>query len=85
MPKFFRARKAEIIKKFLETKDFYLANTNGDDEIWARRGFNYTLKLPNRNEEIPDGTMSSIKKCMRHCGVDPKEMLEWWKKEGYGD
>jgi hypothetical protein len=85
MPKFFRARKAEIIKKFLETKEFYVGNTNGDDEIWVRDGWNYTIKLPSRNEEIPDGTMSSIKKCMRNCGVDPKEMLEWWKKNGYGE
>ncbi len=85
MPKFFRARKAGLIKKFLETKNFRVVGTNGDDEIWAREGWNYTIKLPNRNEEIPDGTMSFIKKCMRNCGVDPKEMLQWWKENGFGD
>ncbi len=84
MPKFFRARKAEQIKKFLETKNFTIVNGNGDDEIWARTGWNYTIKLPCRNEEIPDGTMSNIKKCMRRCGVDPKEMLQWWKENGFG-
>jgi len=85
MPKFFRTRKAELVKKFLETKNFRLVNHNGDDEIWARDGWNYTIKLPSRNEEIPDGTMSSVRKCMKHCGVDPKEMLKWWKENGFGE
>jgi len=85
MPKFFSARKAEIIKKFLETKGFVMINHKGDDEIWTRQGYNYTVKLPSRNEQIPDGTMSQIKKCIRYCGIDPKEMLQWWKDNGHGE
>lgn len=85
MPKFFRARKAEIVKKFLETRGYKLVGNNGDDEIWAKEGCQYTIKLPNRNEEIPDGTMSYIKKMMRYCGIDPKECLKWWKENGYGE
>lgn len=83
MPKYFHARKAEEIKKFLEVKGFKLVNHNGDDEIWALATSNYTIKLPSRNEEIPDGTMAHIKKMLRYCGIDPKEMLLWWKNNGY--
>ena len=83
MPKYFNARKAEEIKKFLEVKGFKLVNHNGDDEIWATSTCNYTVKLPSRNETMQDGTMSHIKKCLRYCGIDPKEMLKWWKDNGY--
>ena len=85
MPKFFKARRAEEIKKFLEANGYKLVNHNGDDEIWIKDGCNYTVKIPSRNETIPNGTMSYIKKMIRHCGISNKEMLKWWKENGFGD
>lgn len=85
MPKFFRARKAEEIKKFLEAHGFRVVNHNGDDEIWAKDTCTYTVKVPSRNEIMKIGTMTYIKKMISYCGISNKEMLKWWKDNGYGD
>ena len=86
MAKFFRARRAREVRAFLEAHAFYFAANDGDDDIYARQGYGYTVKIPNRdNDEIPIGTMSQIRKCVRMCGVSDKLMLEWWKENGYGD
>ena len=85
MAKFFRARRAREIRAFLEAHNFLLLNTHGDDDIYERPGFTYTVKIPNRdNDEIPDGTMSHIKKCIKMCGIDNKDILKWWEENGYG-
>jgi len=85
MPKFFKTRKAEEVKKFLEAHGFKITNHNGDDEIWSKDDCQYTVKVPCRNEEIPRGTMDHMRKMIGMCGYDRKCILEWWKKNGYGD
>ena len=86
MGKFFRARRAGEFRVVLEYFGFYLQATHGDDSIYARQGYGYTVKIPSRDsEEVPMGTADSIKKCIRNCGVDPKDVLKWWKENGYGD
>ena len=87
MSKFFRARKAREIRAFLIASGFILqSNNGGDDDVYSKVGYQYTVKIPNRdNEVIPDGTMSSIRKCIRHCGLTDKEILNWWKDNKYGD
>lgn len=85
MPKFFAKRCAEEVKKFLEAHDFRLVNHDGDDEIWAKKGYQYTVKVPSRNEEIPRGTLDYIKKMIGLCGYDRKYVLRWWKENGYGE
>ena len=85
MPKYFAKRKAEEVKKFLEAHGYKLTNMNGDDEIWTLEGCQYTVKVPSRNEEIPRGTMSYIRKMICHCNFTRKYILNWWKQNGYGD
>lgn len=87
MPKFFSKRTANEIRAFLEAHDFIMVNRNGDDQIWAKRDnrWGYTVKLPDRNEEIPRGTLDNIKKCIGQCGHDRKSVISWWKANGYGE
>lgn len=85
MPKFFAKRCAEEIKKFLEAHDYKFIDRNGDDQIWARDDCNITVKVPDRNEEIPRGTLDNIKKCLSMCGFDRKYVIEWWKNNDYGE
>ena len=85
MPKFFKARKAEEVKKFLEAHGFRMINHNGDDEIWAKEGQQYTVKVPSRNEVLPQGTMDHMRKMIGKCGYERKYILKWWKDNGYGD
>ncbi len=86
MSKFFRARRAREIRAFLIGNGFILESHHGDDDVYSRKGYGYTVKIPNRDSEvIPDGTMSSIKKCIRNCGFYDKDILRWWKDNGYGE
>jgi predicted RNA binding protein YcfA (HicA-like mRNA interferase family) len=86
MAKYFKARRAKEINAFLEANGFYLKNRIGDDRIYARNGYDGTVKTPDRgNDEIPDGTMCSIKKWIRACGFENKDILRWWKENDYGE
>lgn len=89
MAKYFKARRAKEVKTFLVANGFYLANPKGmtgDDDIYARKGYEYTVKIPSRdNEEIPMGTMFYINKCIVLCGFGRKDILNWWKANGYGE
>jgi len=86
MAKYFRGRKSFEIRAFLEAHGFILQATHGDDDVYRRPGYQYTVKIPNRNnEDIPIGTMDYVKRCIRNCGIAPKDILRWWKENGYGD
>ena len=85
MPKYFKARKAEEVKKFLEAKGYKMVNYDGDDEIWALPNCQYTVKVPSRNEEIPNGTMDYMRKMICLCGFKRKDILDWWKENGYNE
>lgn len=80
MAKRFMNRRAKDFRAFLEAHGFYLANTNGDDDIYVREGYGYTVKIPNKNSEIvKNGTAMSIAKCITHCGFSKKDILDWWE------
>lgn len=86
MPKFFRGRKSREVRAFLNAHGFVLQASHGDDDVYSRPGYEYTVKIPNRdNEEIPIGTMDYIKNCIEKCGISRKEILKWWKENDYGD
>ena len=85
MPKYFRARKSNEVKDFLLANGFVLASRVGDDDVYEKIGYSYTVKIPNRNEVIPDGTMSAVRKYIEKCGINRKEVLRWWKENGYGE
>ena len=85
MSKRFRNRRADEVKAFLEASDFKWINNNGDDAIYALNNNLYTVKVPIRNEFIPNGTMDYIKKMIEKNGISRKDILEWWKNNGYGD
>ena len=86
MPKYFQARTAREIRAFLSDCQFNLASHCGDDDVYSRKGYKYTVKIPSRDSEvIPIGTMSQIRKCIRNCGIQDKEILKWWKENGFSD
>ncbi len=88
MAKRFKNRRAEEINDYLEAHGFFIQNVKGDDRIYARQGYGYTVKTPDRkNEIVPQGTMDSILHCIGKCGIDnPKRIvLKWWGENGYGE
>ena len=88
MAKRFKNRTSKEFRVFLEAHGFYYANPDGsgDDDIYARKGYGYTVKIPNRNSEvIPTGTASHIVRCIEKCGIGRKQILQWWKENGCGD
>jgi len=85
MAKFFHNRCAEEVKKLLEAWGYRWTASNGDDAIYTKEGCSYTIKVPVRNETIPNGTMDYIKKCLVRNGATRKEILTWWKENGYGE
>lgn len=88
MAKRFRNRTAREIQVYLEAKGFYMVNRNGDDRIYAKDGYNFTVKTPDRkNETIPNGTMDYILRAIGKCGISKSknDVLRWWKENGYGD
>ena len=86
MAKYFKARKAKEVRVFLEAMGFILQTTHGDDTIYRREGFGFTVKIPSRDSDvIPLGTMSQIRKCVRNCGFSDKQILKWWKENNYGE
>ena len=88
MSKRFKNRRAEEINDYLEAHGFFIQNVKGDDRIYARQGYGYTVKTPERkNEIVPQGTMDSILHCIGKCGIKDykKDVLGWWKDNGYGD
>ena len=86
MPRYFRARTSKEIRAFLNANGFVFKVHHGDDDVYEKQGCQYTVKIPSRGkEEIPIGTMDSIRKCIRRCGYKDKDILEFWKANGYGD
>jgi predicted RNA binding protein YcfA (HicA-like mRNA interferase family) len=85
MSKFFRNRKSIEVRKFLEANGYKLVNANGDDDIYAHPNCNYTVKIPQRNETIPTGTMDHMRKMIMKNGFSKKDILNWWKNNGYGE
>ena len=85
MAKRFRNREANEVRDFLAKNGFRCVSTNGDDDIYALGENQYTVKIPNRNEDIPTGTMMYIVKMIEKNGITRKEILIWWKDNGYGD
>ena len=75
MAKRFNNRKAKEYRMFLEAYGFFCVNTHGDDDIYERDGYDYTVKIPNRNSEIvPIGTAMQVVKCIENCGIGRKEI-----------
>ncbi len=85
MPKFFRNRCAEEVKALLEAWGYEWKASDGDDAIYSKTGYTITVKVPIRNEDIRNGTMDYIKKCLCRNGANRKDILKWWKDNGYGE
>ncbi len=85
MPKFFRSRKANEVKALIEALGYKWRNSNGDDAIYELPGFQYTVKVPIRNEVIPEGTMDYIKRMLCKNGATRRLILDWWKDNGFGE
>lgn len=85
MPKFFRARTSKEVVAFLVAHGYKHTNTNGDDDIYAKDNCAYPVKVAHRNEVIPMGTMDYIRQIIQKGGHSRKDILNWWKNNGYGE
>lgn len=86
MAKRFNGRCGRDYRVFLEAHGFSCVNGNGDDDIYERQGYGYTVKIPHRDsEEVPTGTALQIVRCIEKCGISRKDVLKWWKDNGHGE
>ena len=85
MAKYFRNRTANEWRKVLDAKGFKWINNSGDDEVWSKEGFYIFILVPSRNETIPMGTSDSMARKAVRCGLPKKEILQWWKENGFGE
>ena len=85
MARRFKNRSTKEIVFFLEAHGFFKANIKGDDAIYCKKGFVYTVKVTLNREATPIGTMMQIAKMTALCGVSKSEWLRWWKTNGFGE
>ena len=86
MGKRFINRNAREFRVFLEAHGFSLVNRHGDDDIYERPNYGYTVKIPSRNSEtIPNGTALSIVRSIERCGLTRKHIMSWWRANGLGE
>ncbi len=83
MAKRFCNRKADEFKALLEAWGFKWENSNGDDAIYFKADTPIPIKVPIRNEDIPNGTADYIKRCLIKDGYTRQQILDWWKQNGY--
>ncbi len=70
----------------MEAHGFSLVHTHGDDDIYERLGYQYTVKIPNRDSGVvPTGTAPYIVRCIEQYGISRKNVVERWKENGFGD
>lgn len=86
MPRRFSNRKAKEYKAVLKAFGYSIVGYNGDDQIWKREGYTQTVRVPDRdNEDIIIPTSMEMLRKIAMAGISKKEILAWWKNNGYGD
>jgi len=85
MPRYFKNRRQKEVVDFLIAHGYSIVGSNGDDDIWAEEACSFSVKVPNRNEVIPTGTMLYMVKMICKSGLSKKDILKWWKDNRYGD
>jgi len=86
MARFFRNRTANEWRAVLTAFGFHYKHNNGDDEVWAHKNSSMIILVPSRNEDIllPTSLDMARKLCIAK-DMKKKEILRWWKKNGYGE
>ena len=86
MARFFRNRTANEWRAVLEAFGYRWTNNKGDDQIWTHKNSVFAVLVPSRNETLLLPTSESMARKIRlGIGVQKKDILKWWKENGYGD
>lgn len=86
MARFFRNRRANEWRAVLEAFGYKWTNNNGDDQVWTHPKSGIAVLVPSRNEEMLLPTSDSMARKVHLClGIQKKEILKWWKDNGFGD
>jgi hypothetical protein len=88
MAKFWRNRTSREWKAVLETYGFepFYTRNSGDDEVWRKGDSNIAILVPSRDSEVlilP--TSAAMARSAAKNGLSKKEILQWWKDNGYGE
>jgi hypothetical protein len=61
-------------------------HNNGDDQVWKREGSGIVILVPDRNEGmILPTSMDMARKMTLGAGISKKDILKWWKENGFGE
>ena len=86
MSKYFRNRKASEWRTVLIAFGYKHINSNGDDQVWAKEGCNQVVLVPGRDSEVIIlQTAMDMSRKVGKCGISKKDVLKWWKENGYGE
>lgn len=86
MARFFRNRTANEWRAVLVAFGHKWKNNKGDDQAWTHENSTIAVLVPSRNETLLLPTSASMaRKVCLWIGVQKKEILKWWKENGYGE
>jgi len=86
MARFFKNRTANEWRALLGGLGYHWTGNNGDDQVWVRDGSGFAVLVPTRNEDIILPTsMDMARKVSLGCGISKKDILKWWKENGFGE
>lgn len=86
MARFFRNRRADEWRAVLTAFGYKWKNNQGDDQVWAHEKYGIAVLVPSRNEELLLPASDSMARKVSLClGIKKKEILVWWKENGFGE
>lgn len=86
MARFFRNRRADEWRAVLTAFGYKWKNNQGDDQVWTNEKYGIAVLVPSRNEELLLPTSDSMARKVSMClGIKKKEILVWWKENGFGE
>jgi len=86
MARFFRNRRADEWRAVLTAFGYKWKNNQGDDQVWTNEKYGIAVLVPSRNEELLLPTSDSMARKVSMCLViKKKEILVWWKENGFGE
>ena len=86
MARFFKNRTANEWRALLAAHGYKWIHNNGDDQVWKLVGNGIVILVPDRNEGmILPTSMDMARKMGLGAGTSKKDILKWWKENGFGE
>jgi hypothetical protein len=86
MAKFFRNRTSDEWRAVLFAFGYHWTNNRGDDQVWVNPKSKIAVLVPSRNESLLLPTSESMaRKICIGLKISKKEILKWWKENGYSE